>query len=716
MIRRLLPLLSSLLVVVLLTGLRIIDPYPTAVLREIAFDFYQRLEPRPPGDFPVRVVDVDEASLAALGQWPWPRSDLARLTDRLTELGAAAIGFDMRFVEPDRLSPARIAASLPHVDAAGLADYDADFAAALRRAPSILGFSRTPNGPPMTGAAKAGFAVSGPDPAPGVAQLEGAAAPLPMLREASAGLAALSLNTEKSATVVRSLPLIWTDGHGYFPTLSLEALRLAFGIGGFVVLGDIADPGYVESIRLGEITIPTTSSGDLWLYYSRPRADLYVSAKDILGADYQAMRSRIEGQIILIGTSASGLLDIHATTLGDNVPGVSIHAQAIEQILSQNFLMRPDWVTALEWVLFPTLSLLLIALVLRLGPIAGLVGGAGSVLASTGLSWWMFTERHIMLDPSFPLAALTLVYLALVFSRFLSTDVAKRQIRRAFGYYVDPALLSQIENSGAELRLGGETRRITVLFSDMRGFTSFSEHLPPERVLATLNTLFGALGGEITARFGTIDKFIGDAIMAYWNAPVDVPDHERRALEATLAMRARLRQLNADDAFGLSAGGRTLGIGIGLNAGDAVVGNMGLETRFDYSALGDTVNVASRVESASKDVGYDIIVTRPLRDAVPDFAMLPAGSLALKGKTQRVELFAMVGDAALAQSAGFLALADAHARLIAALSPDEDCAPQLAVCTALASELDPGLAHFYQLLPHRAADFASETPALQPAE
>ena len=716
MIRKSLPLLISLLVIFGLTLLRIADPYPVKVLREIAFDFYQRLEPRPQGDFPVRVVDVDEASLREIGQWPWPRDRLATLTSRLTELGAAAIGFDMLFVEPDRMSPKAIAATIPGTDPAQLPDYDQLFADALAHAPAILGFSRTPNGPPMTGTARAGFAISGPDPQAGVAKLEGVAAPLPLLRDASAGLATLSLNTDQTAGTVRTLPLLWTDGKTYFPTLSLESLRLAFGIGGIVVLGDIADPGYVESIRLGEITIPTTSSGDLWLYYSRPRADLYVSAKDVLGPDYQRLRDRVEGQIVLIGTSASGLLDIHSTTLGDNVPGVSIHAQAIEQILSQTFLMRPDWVTALEWVLFPALALLLALVVLRLGPIAGLVAGGGSVLLSTGLSWGMFVNAHTMLDPSFPFAALTLVYLALVFIRFFSTDRSKRQIRRAFGYYVDPTLLAEIEKTGAELKLGGEMRRITVLFSDMRGFTSFSEHQPPERVLATLNTLFGALGAEITARLGTIDKFIGDAIMAYWNAPVDVADHEHRALDAALGMRDRLKHLNETDAFGLAASGRTLGIGIGLNAGDAVVGNMGLETRFDYSALGDTVNVASRVESASKEVGYDIVITGALAEATADYALLPAGALALKGKSARVPLFIVVGNAALALTDGFRDLSAAHAALLDALAEGRDTADLLARCLVHGPGLEPGLSHFYERLMERRGDFARAETEAQAAE
>lgn len=715
MLRRLLPILAGLVIVVLLTLLRIADPFPVQVLREIAFDFYQRLHPRPQGEFPVRVIDIDEAALAEFGQWPWPRDRLAAVTDRLTELGAAAIGFDVLFPEADRMSPSRVAAGLPGVDAATLPDYDAIFAAALSRSPSILGFSRTPSGKPLTGNPKGGFAISGPDPSERIPFLTGTAAPIPILREAAPGLAALSLNSELSAGAVRRIPMLWTNGSQLFPTLSVEALRLAMGISTIVVFGDTAAEGYVDSIRLGDFTVPLTSEGDLWLYYSRPNPDLLVSAADLLGPNFQQLSDRIAGNIVLVGTSASGLLDLHNTTLGDNVAGVTIHAQAIEQILSGTYLSRPDWVAGLEIVGFLALGAFMVVVVLLLGPLVGIAAGALSLTAAIGLSWWMFTTSGVMLDPSYPLIGLTLLYLALVFFRFVTTERAKRQIRRAFGYYVAPSLLSEIEKNGDRLKLGGEVRRITVLFSDMRGFTSLSEKLEPRRILAILNTLFGALGHEIIGRMGTIDKFIGDAIMAFWNAPVDVPDHERKALRAALAMRQKLAELNHTDAFHLradKAAVQELGIGIGISTGEALVGNMGLETRFDYSALGDTVNVASRVESACKEVGYDILVADPVRVIVSDFAFLEAGALALKGKAERVVIYLLVGDAELAKSGAFHLLRVTHAEALEALRAGGDTRGAIAECIALSAKLEPGLRKFYELLPGRRMDFVSTETAV----
>lgn len=716
MLRRVVPIFAGIVIVILLTLLRIADPFPVQVLREIAFDFYQRLHPRPAAEYPVRVIDIDEKSLAELGQWPWPRDRLATLADRLTELGAAAIGFDVLFPEPDRMSPSRIAATLPGVDAATLPDYDAIFAQALARSPSILGFSRTTSGKPLAGGPKGGFAISGPDPSNGIPFLTGAAAPIPILRDAARGLAALSLNSQLSTSAVRRIPMLWTNGDQLFPTLSLEALRVAMGIGAIVVFGDTAAEGYVDGLKVGEFTVPLTSEGDLWLYYSRPRPELTISAADILGRNYQQFADSISGNIVLVGTSASGLLDLHNTTLGDNVPGVTIHAQAVEQILSGTYLSRPDWVAGLEIVSFLGLGAVLVVVVLLLGPIAGLLAGALCLVGAIGVSWWMFITQGAMLDPSFPLIGLTLLYLALVFSRFLTTDRAKRQIRRAFGYYVAPSLLSEIEKNGDRLKLGGDVRQITVLFSDMRGFTSLSERLEPKRILTILNTLFGALGAEIVGQLGTIDKFIGDAIMAFWNAPVDVPDHQRMALTAALGMRQKLADLNRKDAFHLKATRApvdALGIGIGISTGEALVGNMGLETRFDYSALGDTVNVASRVESACKEVGYDILASEPVRDAVPDFALLEAGALALKGKTDRVRIYLVVGNAELAKTGAFSLLRTTHAETLEALRTGQDLRGALAECIALSATVEPGLKKFYEQLPARRTDFES-TETLQP--
>lgn len=705
--RRLVPILVGLALVVALVLLRAADPYPVQIVREIAFDFYQRLAPREAADFPIRVVDIDEASLSEIGQWPWPRDKLASLTDRLVELGAAAIAFDALFPEPDRMSPARLAADLPGIDTAALPDTDQLFAEALSRAPAIMGFADSPGSPAMPDGPKAGMAISGTNPIEAIPQLRGATVPIPAFINAASGLGSLSLNAAELATTVRRLPLLWTDGEQVYPSLSIEALRIALGAQNIVVLGE-TDAPFVEAVRIGGYTIPTMPGGELWIYYREPDPLLYVSAKDILGADYQAAADRIAGHIVLIGTSASGLLDIHGTTLGDNVPGVSIHAQALEQILAEVYLTRTDWVSGLEVVGFAVLGLLLVIVVLLAGPVAGLFAGGLSLGVVGAFSWFAFREWGLMVDPSFPLFGLTLLYLAAIFFQFVIADADKRQIRRAFGYYVAPSLLSVIERNAETLKLGGEMRELTVMFSDVRGFTPLSERLPPTRIVTLLNVLFSALGARIVNEQGTIDKFIGDAIMAFWNAPVDVSEHPRRACRAALGMREELRKLNESDAFAIRHAGidRTeIGVGVGIATGPALVGNLGLETRFDYSCIGDTVNTASRVEGACKSVGYDIVVTAETRAAVADFAFLSAGAIALKGKAHPVAIHILVGDAELARSPAFLALEGEHDKAVSLLRGGKDAQEAALRCLELSRQVEPGLAGFYQLLAERGEDF-----------
>jgi adenylate cyclase len=706
--RRLLPTVLGLLLVLALVALRIADPYPLQVARDVAFDTFQRIKPRTGPEGPVRVVDIDEASLKTIGQWPWPRSKLATLTDRLTQLGAAAIGYDILFPEPDRMSPNALAALVPGADVSKFPDNDALFATSLGRSRAALGFSEAAAGLPMSGTAKSGFAISGSDPTQSLPPLSGAVTPLQSLRDAAPGLGSLSLETQESASAVRRLPLLWAAGKQLYPSLSIELLRLATGTDTIVALGDTSDSHTMDGLRVGPLTVPTTAQGDLWLYYRAPDPSLYVSAADLLGDSWQTLAPKIQGEIVLIGTSASGLLDLHQTALGNIVPGVSVHAQAIEQIFLGNnnvpgqFLSRADWVQGLELVAFALAGLMLVLVVLRLGPLAGLVVGAGLVAVIAGGAWALFANYGMLVDPSFPAVGATLVYGAMVYFQFSISDRGRREVRRAFGYYVAPELLSEIERNAGKLELGGELKELTVMFSDMRGFTSYTEKHTPHETVATLNTLFGALGKQIMDRFGTIDKFIGDAIMAFWNAPVVVPNHPHKAALSAIAMRETLEELNARNAFG----DYQLAIGIGLATGVALVGNMGLETRFDYSIIGDPVNTASRVESECKAVGFDIVAAESTALATPELAWLEAGSVHLKGKAHRLKVFVLVGDEEFAMTGKFITLSAAHRALVEALRHGEG-GEELSTCRSLAPSVHPKLEHFYELIPGRIPDFVS---------
>ena len=690
--RRLSALLFGAAVVVALVLLRAADPYAARIARETAFDVFQQIKPREaPPDLPLRIIDIDEASLATIGQWPWSRQTMAEIASRLTELGAAAIAFDVLFSEPDRLSPAGIVE--------GGEDYDARFAEALSAGPTILVMSRSAGGnaPPPP---KAGFAMTGDGTLGSMPTLDSVAAPLPSLAAAATGLGVASLD-RGGAGVARRLPLLWSGDGAPLPTLSVEALRVAFGVDTLVVLGDSAGAGTVEGLRIGDMTVPTGPSGDLWLYYRDLPASTYVPARDLLADGYASLAPQLAGHIVLIGASASGLLDIRESALGEAVPGVSIHLQALEQMLTGNFLYRADWVGGLELLIIALGGVAVVLVLLLTGPLVGLVFSVAIAAMATAGSWFAFAAYGVLLDPSFALFAVLVAYAAMAFFQFAVTDADKRRIRKAFAHYVEPSLLTQLEADGSLLRLGGDVREMTVMFSDVRNFTALSERTTPAELVAILNRLFAGLGAAIIGHHGTIDKFMGDAIMAFWNAPVDVPFHPRHACEAALDMREALRQINARQ-----ASAEPIAIGIGISTGPALVGNMGFESRFDYSCIGDTVNVASRIEGACKTVGYDILVTAETRAAAPELAFLPGGSVVLKGVSEPEPVYLLVGSAALAQSPAFKTLASAHEKLLAAWSNGVDDTGLLDSCRAGAAAIDPRLVDFYATCLARPGDFA----------
>jgi adenylate cyclase len=331
---------------------------------------------------------------------------------------------------------------------------------------------------------------------------------------------------------------------------------------------------------------------------------------------------------------------------------------------------------------------------------------AGALILSG--SWLAFTREGVLFDATFPLVGGLLAFSALAGFQFVVADREKRTIRRSFSHYVAPAVLEQIERQGHRLELGGETRDVTVMFCDIRNFTGLSETMPAHDLVALLNAFFGGLAAEIIAEQGTIDKFVGDSIMAFWNAPVEAADHRLRACRAALKMRRALADHNAG---GASRQNESIAIAIGIASGEACVGNIGARNRFNYSAIGDTVNIAARVETECRPVGYDILVTGAVAEGAPELALLPAGNPALKGKSERTPAFVLVGDSALAMSAEFAALKAEHARLVDTLRSGAADPARIAACKTLAARIEPGLEGFYDRLPRRLADFRPATAA-----
>ncbi|MDI7863622.1 adenylate/guanylate cyclase domain-containing protein [Rhizobiaceae bacterium n13] len=705
-------LIIGLVLVAALTLLRAIDPPLLRQAREVTFDEYQRIVPRSFEDMPVRVVDIDEASLQEFGQWPWPRDRIATLVDRLAEMGASAIAFDIIFAEPDRLSPRSVMRAVSGFDPAlldRLPDNDEILARSIADKPVVLGFGLSNEGsyrPPV----KAGVAFVGESPVGAPPRITAATPLRPQIEANATGIGHVSLNPGASSAVVRTVPLFLTDGEQVYPNLAMEALRVAQGASTYVVAGapEIADT--MTMVKVGEFVVPVTRSGELWLYVSPDRAERYISASKVLAERGPSAETAaaIEGSIVFVGTSVAGLQDIRTTALGQNVPGVSLHAQSVEQILSGRYLSRPDWADGLEILSIAAAGSLLVIVTTFVSPAVALAFGLLITAMALVASWFAFYYGGLLFDPLAPIIAASITHFAATAFRFLVTDRQRREVRRAFGQYLSPSLLYRIEHTPDAMRLGGDDRELTVMFVDVRNFTEISERLSPTAVVAFLNTLLDALSRHVVANEGTLDKFIGDSIMAFWNAPIDVPNHAEKAVHAALAMRETLAELNANDAFGF---GRdyVVGIGAGIHTGVACVGNMGAETRFNYSAVGDAVNVAARIESACKDVAFDILVSDNTARMLPGFALLQAGALSLKGKSTLTRLFAVVGDERLGASPNFIELKNIHQQLIEALRARSTASRRLINAAKLKSAgLPPAAADFYRRISRRADHFRDE--------
>jgi adenylate cyclase len=705
-------------------ALRIWDPSPVARMRSLVFDAYQRVSPRAfDPSLPVRVVDIDEESLKQVGQWPWPRTVLADLVTKLGQNGAAAIGFDMVFPEPDRMSPANTLRFWPNAEAlAGLRQEieklpsnDQVFAEAIGTAPVVLGFIAAPQGTSIP-ETKAGFAHGGDDPKLFVPFYPGAAASLKELQDRAQGTGSLNWIPDQDQ-IIRRMPMVVRVGDTLFPSFAADMLRLAQGASTYMVKssGASGEKAFGEKtgivkVRVGDFEIPTEADGQMWIRFTPETKERYLPAWKVLNGEIG--KDDIEGRILLIGTSAAGLLDLRATPLDASVPGVSLHAQAIEQILQGSFLQRPDFATAAELLYILVIGVLIAFLIYRLGAAGSAVLGGAAVAAVIGISWYAFDALGWLVDPIYPAVALTAIYLVGTLVVFLRTERERNRVRHAFSHYMAPALVERLAGDPSRLKLGGETRDMTLLFSDVRGFTGISEGLDAEELTRFLNSLFTPLSNIILEEQGTIDKFMGDAVMAFWNAPLDDHAHPSHACSAALRMMREMEILNERWREEAEAKGRPfkpVRLGIGLNTGICCVGNLGSETRFDYSVIGDNVNVASRLEGQSKTYDVGTVVGESTTARAPEFAFLELDLLKVKGKTEATRAFALLGDSTLKQSPNFIRLAERHGEFLARYrAKDWDAAEALSrECEKLnTSRLD----RLYALYRERIAYFRINPP------
>lgn len=702
-----------------LVPLRIADPQPLQEARLRIFDLFQVLRPRQQTARPVVIVDLDDKSQKEIGQWPWPRTVLADLVSDIARMGAVAIGFDIVFPEPDRMSPAVAEKSFRGLDAEtrakldGLASNDDIFADAIRHARVVVGQAGSPTPVPLLPAESAlqtGFAVVGPDPRPFLVTFPGLLRNILPIEQAAAGRGLFSINPERDG-IIRRVPVVMNAQGILVPTLTMDMLRVVTGSGAILVRTDEAG---VRAAAVPGLEVPTDLNGQFWVHFNKHDPQRYVSATDLLHGRVPA--DRLRGRLVLIGTSAIGLLDVKTTPVEAAMPGVEIHAQILESVLTNSLLSRPNYAIGAELLAAIVLGLAIIVAAPLLPAAIVVALGALLIAGLVGMSWYFFAAHNLLIDFTYPLMSCWLIYLVLTFFNYFREQQQRQQIRSAFGFYLSPQLVEQLAKSPDKLVLGGEERRMTILFSDVRGFTTISEHYKddPQGLTHLMNRFLTPLTNAIIERKGTIDKYIGDAIMAFWNAPVDDAEHEANACDAALDMLARAETLNVELKREAEANGGVympLRVGIGLNTGPCVVGNMGSDFRFNYSVLGDTVNVASRLESRTKDYRLSLVIgSRTAERAREKFATMEIDLIQVKGKKQPEAVFTVLGRAEIDDDPRSKELRELNAQMLACYRRQQWDATTTLIdrCRKLANAF--GVDGLYDMYVERIAAYRADPP------
>lgn len=676
-------------------------------VNEAAFDQYQILKPRQiDPSVPVAVVDIDVASLKELGQWPWPRTYLAELVSRLTELGALSVAFDVVFAEPDRTSPARVIESWkrydPNAEAIAettLQDHDAAFARVIAETPTVLGviLNNEPGGarPPQ----RVGISFAGSDPRPVIPEFAGAQVNLPLLSVSASGVGNFSLGAER-ADIIRRVPLLARIEEQIVPTLALEAIRVGFQAGTIIVKSSDASgelSGGVRSIatmRVGPMEVPVEYDGGLYVYYSGPMAERseerVVSAGDVMAGDEAdaALAEKIAGKVVFIGTSAPGLLDLVATPFEIAAAGVNVHAELAEQIIAKYFqqdrsayrgelmaalpalegeaaaearetiagldakiaqfsepvfISQPDWGEGAERLFILFIGLVVSALLAFNRTVLGGVAAGAGALGVAAACWFSFDLYGYLLGPVYPTLGVFLPWGSLTVYNYVRTDRDKRAVKNQFAHFMSPDVIEEIaEDPERYLTPGGDLRELSIMFCDVRSFSTITESMTPQETILFINEFLTPLTEVVLRNSGTIDKYMGDCIMAFWNAPRKSDLHMEQATLALFQFRAALQEINAKFA---RIGFPEIAIGVGVNTGPCAVGAMGSKSRLDYSCIGDAVNLASRLEGITKQYGlWNCLGNSTASHVDHAFALVEVDRVAVKGRTRPETVWTVAGE------------------------------------------------------------------------
>lgn len=632
---------------IFISAIPVIDPFNVFTsLRNSAFDTFQIISPRQSQTKDnILILDIDEKSLSEIGQWPWSRSVLSELVDQ-TNL-SAALAFDIVFAEADRTGSKELMNLYKKNNdfvksLKGLPDNDDLFANSIKDHGTVVLGAIPSNSLKNNFQMRFGLIQQGDDPKKFLREYKGIQTNLKILNSSSAGIGSMSIGNNDS--IIRKLPLFENINGSLVPSLSLELLRVAIGASTYQIKSSNAsgetafgEETGINHVKLGNLIIPTNPDGSVWIHYPEVSVDS-ISVSDIIKQKYP--KDFFKDKILIVGTSAPGLFDLRSTPLKNNVPGVKIIADLTDQILSGSFLQRPDWIFGLELFTGFTLAILITIFIQFLGPIGGLsvflIGNGISIFGS----FYIFENYLFLIDPISPLIICLISYLVITFFNFLFTELERRKVRNAFSQYMSPVMVEKLAQSNKSLKLGGERREMTFLFSDIRGFTAISEKYKddPESLTVLINSILTVLSDEVLDQDGTIDKYMGDCIMAFWNAPSEDPFHREKSIEAAFKMSEALNKLNES----LDRKGENkLSIGIGINSGECIVGNMGSEKRFDYTVLGDAVNLASRLEGQSGNYGMQIILGEETIKKISknEYFQFELDLISVKGKSEPTSIF-----------------------------------------------------------------------------
>ncbi|MEN8147686.1 MAG: adenylate/guanylate cyclase domain-containing protein [Campylobacterota bacterium] len=602
-------------------------------------DFLFLLRGPIPASSDIVIIDIDDKSLKAEGQWPWSRNKVAELIKNLSEAEAGIIGLDIVFSEADKSSPHAVAADLQCAQK-DLENYDTILAEAVASTPTIGGYfftfekselSRAPFIPAI-------FIEKGGSSQEYIITPDNLVLNIPAIQDAFYSSGFFN-NTPDEGGMIRRVPLLMRYKGTLYPSLSLEMIRIFSAAKRVIVTNSVTG---VETITMGNLQIPTDRFARLMVNFrGESRSFDYISATDILSKNFNS--EDVAGKFVLLGTSAVGLADLRATPFDTVMPGVEVHANVIDNLLHQDFIALPENTVLLDLLLIVTTVALVITLLSLLNVWFILPLFIATLYGLYLFYMEMLFSQGLVLNILFPSAALVLSFMAALLLDYIINLRQKQLVMAVFAKKVSKDVMNDLIENSSDTLLTPRNKEVTVFFSDIRSFTEISEKLAdPERVITMLNTYMTPMVETVTRHQGTVDKFIGDAVMAYWNAPTEIQNHADKAVTAALQQLRLLNKLNLKlkERFDIQ-----IDIGIGIHTGEVTIGEMGSIGRSDYTIIGDNVNLASRLEGLTKIYGVSLIISSQTKSQLTlDFQTRALDIVKVKGKEEAVEIFEVFGQ------------------------------------------------------------------------